>query len=113
VSDATLADIRASLEEERDSLLQRLADLGEGPGDDSSLAFDQNFADSSQVTAERGEVGALVGSLRDCLSDVEHALSKFDAGTFGLCETCGTPISPDRLEAKPEARYCIEHASRR
>ena len=111
MSDATLADIRASLEEERDKLLQQLAALGEGPG--GSLAFDQNFADSSQVTAERAEVEALVGSLRDSLSDVEHALAKFEAGTFGLCEECGQAIPPARLEAKPAARYCIEHANRR
>ncbi|MGH9278466.1 MAG: TraR/DksA family transcriptional regulator [Acidimicrobiales bacterium] len=111
MSDATLADIRASLEEERDKLLGQLADLGEGP--DSSLAFDQNFADSSQVTAERAEVEALVGSLRESLDDVEHALGKFDAGTFGLCETCGEAIPPARLEAKPAARFCIEHATRR
>jgi RNA polymerase-binding transcription factor DksA len=111
VSDATLADIRASLEEERASLVQRLADLGEGPG--GSLAFDQNFADSSQVTAERAEVDALLGSLKECLADVEHALAKFEGGTYGLCETCGAQIPPARLEAKPEARYCIEHATRR
>ena len=111
MSDATLADIRASLEEERDKLLQQLAALGEGPG--GSLAFDQNFADSSQVTAERAEVEALVGSLRESLADVEHALAKFEAGTFGLCEECGHAIAPARLEAKPGARYCIEHANRR
>ncbi len=111
MSDATLADIRASLEEERAKLVQQLADLGEGP--EGSLAFDQNFADSSQVTAERAEVEALVGSLRESLDDVEHALAKFEAGTYGLCETCGQPIPPARLEAKPAARYCIEHAGRR
>jgi DnaK suppressor protein len=111
VSDATLADIRASLEDERAKLLQQLADLGEGP--EGSLAFDQNFADSSQVTAERAEVEALVGSLRESLDDVEHALAKFDAGTYGLCETCGQAITPARLEAKPAARFCIDHAGRR
>ena len=111
MSDATLADIRASLEQERETLVQQLAALGEGPG--GSLAFDQNFADSSQVTAERGEVEALAGSLRDSLADVEHALAKFEKGTFGLCEACNHPISPARLEAKPAARYCIEHANRR
>ena len=111
VSDATLADIRASLEEERDKLVQQLADLGEGPG--GELAFDQNFADSSQVTAERAEVEALVGSLKESLTDVEHALSKFDTGAYGVCETCEKPIPPARLEAKPAARYCIDHATRR
>ncbi|MEW6153435.1 MAG: TraR/DksA C4-type zinc finger protein [Actinomycetota bacterium] len=112
MSDATLADIRASLEQERSNLLQRLNDLGEGP-DSAGLDFDSNFADSSQVTAERANVEAVVGAIRDSLADVENALGKFDAGTFGLCETCGQPISPARLEAMPEARYCIEHATRR
>ena len=111
MSAAELPDLRASLDEERASLLQRLADLGEGP--EGSLAFDANFADSSQVTAERGNVEAVVGSLRESLDDVEHALSKFETGNFGLCETCGRPIDPDRLEFMPGARYCIEHAARR
>ena len=111
MSAAKLASIRASLQEERASLRQRLADLGEGP--DGELAFDQNFADSSQVTAERANVEALVGSIRDSLSDVEHALAKFDTGKFGVCEKCGKAIAPARLEAMPEARFCIEHATRR
>lgn len=113
MTDGTLAEIRAALEEEKASLVQRLADLGEGPAADSSLAFDQNFADSSQVTAERAEVEALVGSLSEALSEVEHALGKFDGGTYGRCETCGQEIPLPRLEAKPEARFCIEHAARR
>ena len=106
MSDATLADLRAALEQERDNLVSQLAALGEGE-------FDQNFADSSQVTAERGEVEALAGSLRETLTEVEHALEKLDNGTFGCCETCNQPIAPARLEAKPAARYCIEHANRR
>jgi DnaK suppressor protein len=111
VSDVTLADLRTALEEEREKLLGQLANLGEGP--DGSLAFDQNFADSSQVTAERSEVEALVGSIRESLAEVENALAKFDAGTYGTCEGCGQPISPARLEAKPAACYCINCASRR
>jgi RNA polymerase-binding transcription factor DksA len=99
------------LEEEQAKLRQQLADLGEGG--DSSLAFDQNFADSSQVTAERSEVEALVKSIRESLEEVEGALVKFDTGTYGVCENCGQPIAPARLEAKPAARYCINCASRR
>ncbi|MDQ4132218.1 MAG: TraR/DksA C4-type zinc finger protein [Actinomycetota bacterium] len=110
-SEAALADIRASLEEERGKLVERLAELGFG--DPGSLAFDQNFADSSQVTAERAEVEALATSLKDSLDEVETALSKLETGTFGNCEGCGQPISVARLEAKPAARYCIDCASRR
>jgi DnaK suppressor protein len=112
LSDATLSDLRASLEQEQSDLCARLAEMGlsGGAGD---LSFDSNFADSSQVTAERGEVEAVAGSLRDSLGDVEAALIKLDNGAYGLCETCGQAISPDRLEAKPAARLCMECASRR
>ena len=110
-SEAALADLRAALDEERAQLRHQLADLGFG--DDGGLAYDQNFADSSQVTAERGEVEALANSLKETLAEVEHALAKFEEGTYGLCENCGQPIAPARLEAKPGARLCINCASRR
>lgn len=112
LSDATLSDLRASLEQERHDLKARLAEMGlsDGAGD---LSFDANFADSSQVTAERGEVEALAGSLRESLDDVEAALAKLDADGYGICEGCGQSISPDRLEAKPAARQCMDCASRR
>jgi RNA polymerase-binding transcription factor len=110
-SEAEVADLRAALDEERAQLRHQLADLGFG--ENGGLAYDQNFADSSQVTAERGEVEALANSLKEALADVEHALAKFEAGTYGRCEDCGEPISPARLEAKPAARFCINCASRR
>lgn len=111
LSDTTLADLRASLEKERDDLRARLAEMGLLSG--GELAFDQNFADTSQVTAERGEVEALAGTLRESLTDVDAALVKLDAGTFGTCEGCGQPIDPARLEANPAAHLCMECASRR
>lgn len=112
LSDATLSDLRASLEQERSDLRARLAEMGlsGGAGD---LSFDSNFADSSQVTAERGEVEALAGNLRESLGDVEAAIAKLDGGGYGDCESCGQPIGPDRLEAKPAARLCMDCASRR
>jgi DnaK suppressor protein len=111
LSDATLSDLRAELEQERSNLVARLAEMG--ALSDGEIPFDQNFADSSQVTAERGEVEALAGSLRESLTDVQAALVKLDEGTFGACEGCGEPIPPDRLEAAPAARLCMECASKR
>jgi DnaK suppressor protein len=110
LSESTLSDLRASLEQERSDLRARLGEMGMLSGGES---FDANFADSSQVTAERGEVEALAGNLRESLNDVEAALVKLDNGTFGTCEGCGQPISPDRLEAKPAARLCMDCASKR
>jgi DnaK suppressor protein len=110
-SDTSASVARQRLEEERSQLHAKLGELGRGPGGD--LAFDANFADTSQVTAERGELESLVGQLEEALSEVEAALQKLDKGTYGICESCGGPISPERLEAKPAARLCITCASRR
>ncbi|HET6794505.1 MAG TPA: TraR/DksA C4-type zinc finger protein [Acidimicrobiales bacterium] len=110
-SDALLAEARSALERERDDLGRQLAELGHGSG--GGLTYDPNFADSSQVTAERGEAEALAAKLQETLQEVEHALAKLDEGTYGTCESCGKPIAPARLEAKPAARYCIDCASKR
>jgi DnaK suppressor protein len=105
-TDATT--IRATLEEERDSLRTQLSELGHGA---NGLDYDPNFADSSQVTAERGENEALVNKLVEGLQEVEHALEKLDTDRFGVCENCGQDIAAARLEARPEARLCIDCAA--
>lgn len=106
-TDATLQGLRATLEGERESLRAQLTELGYG----AQLDYDPNFADSSQVTAERGETEALVQKLVASLHEVEHALEKFDTDTYGVCEGCNKPIAEARLEARPEARLCIDCAA--
>jgi DnaK suppressor protein len=120
--DTTDAARRAQLTEEREHLLAQLGHMGraprtEGPGGEEpandELAFDEGFADSGQVTAERGEVDALATSLLEGLREVDDALAKFEDGTYGKCESCGEQISEARLEAMPSARLCIACASQR
>lgn len=110
-NDAPSVDLRAQLEQERDVLVQQLAELGVGEG--ARIDYDSNFADSSQVTAERGEAEALAASLRETLDEVEYALGKLEGGTYGVCEGCEQRISPARLEAMPAARLCMDCASKR
>ena len=50
---------------------------------------------------------ALENRIRQELSGIEHALQKFDEGTYGLCDSCGQPIDPARLEALPQASLCM------
>ena len=50
---------------------------------------------------------ALEKRIRDQLAEVEHALSKFEKGTYGSCDVCGQPIEPARLEALPQANMCL------
>ncbi|MDA8147236.1 MAG: TraR/DksA C4-type zinc finger protein [Actinomycetota bacterium] len=108
-NDAPPVDYRRLLEEERSRLLAELAELG--VGEDGKLAYDPNFADSSQVTAERSEAEVLAGRLRESLDEVAHALTKLSTSGYGLCEECGGPIGEARLEAMPATRFCIVHAT--
>jgi len=50
---------------------------------------------------------ALEKQIKDQLVKIEHALDKFGKGTYGLCDQCGQPIDPDRLEALPQATLCL------
>ena len=50
---------------------------------------------------------ALEKRIRDLLAEVEHALHKFQEETYGLCDSCGQPIDPARLEALPQASLCL------
>jgi DnaK suppressor protein len=108
MTETTHAGQRAQLTAERERVNGELRALGI---DRSS--YDEGFADSGQVTAERGEVDALVGSLRDTLMDIDTALGKLEAGTYGRCESCGEDIAEARLEAMPAARLCMACASKR
>jgi RNA polymerase-binding protein DksA len=110
VDQGTINDLRRRLEEERDALRGQLEESGANPDHDAELdvTFDEGFADSAQTTAERARLISLIEGLRQNLADVEHALAKMDEGTYGTCERCGDPIAPERLEALPWARLCID-----
>jgi RNA polymerase-binding transcription factor DksA len=105
-------DYAALLRAEQASLRAQLEELGFGDQGDTGLNYDSNFADSSQVTAERGEAERLATELREALDEVGAALGRLDAGTYGICEVCGKPIGAARLEAMPAARLCIVDAAK-
>jgi DnaK suppressor protein len=104
-------DFRAQLLAEQSVLAEQLHELGFGNETETGLDYDANFADTSQVTAERGETDVLVTELRSTLQEIERALQKIDEGTYGICERCGKTIGPDRLEAMPATGLCIACAS--
>lgn len=58
-------------------------------------------------TSELEKRLALEKQAGDLLADVEHALHKFEEGTYGLCDTCGQSIDLARLEALPQANLCL------
>jgi RNA polymerase-binding transcription factor DksA len=106
--ETTPASVHAQLSAERERISGELQELGV-----DRASYDEGFADSGQVTAERGEVEVLSGKLTDHLVEIDEALTKIDAGTYGECESCGAVIPEARLEAMPSARFCIACASQR
>lgn len=69
----------------------------------------------SELMSRRGRLESAAGSERGggeiarLLAEVDEALQRLDAGTFGLCETCHDAIEEDRLLADPLIRYCLDH----
>jgi len=49
----------------------------------------------------------------DLLKEVDSALERMNAGSYGLCDTCHDPIEQDRLAVDPLMRFCIDHLTSR
>ena len=58
--------------------------------------------------AEREKVMALVKGLGLKLESIDNALQQAQDGRYGICERCGEPIDPARLEVMPEATLCVK-----
>ena len=50
---------------------------------------------------------ALEKQMTDALSKINRAIQKYEAGTYSICDLCGKPIEPGRLEALPYATLCL------
>jgi len=93
------------LEAERKRLMEELEQrkasvhpAGGNPLDEVEAALER-FELEKRLTSEK--------RMRDDLAAVEHALAKFEKGTYGLCDNCGLPIGTARLEALPQANLCL------
>lgn len=107
-NDKDLVRLRAELDHQRADLRREMDDHGADPDtDEMSFDGDAGFSDRSHSTEERSRVLSVVRALRSNLHDVDRALAKLDAGTYGTCERCDEPIGAERLEAIPWALLCI------
>ncbi|MFL5755968.1 MAG: TraR/DksA family transcriptional regulator [Chloroflexota bacterium] len=96
---------RDALLAERDRLGAQLAERGvEAPG---QMTYGSQAAAASQVFEQQRGL-ALRDHATAQLLAVDAALARLDAGSFGLCTSCGSEIAADRLEALPWAALCIE-----
>ena len=78
----------------------------EDSGDLSS--YSQHIADAGTDTFDRDFALSLVSSEQEALYEIEEAIKRIKAGTYGVCELTGKPIAKERLLAVPFARYSVE-----
>ena len=106
--------MRVALVEQRAQVRREIQEQGADPdSDEVSFVDDAGFSDRSHSTQERSRLISVVETLRSNLKDVERSLERIDAGTYGVCERCGRPIDPDRLDARPWALLCIDCQQKR
>ncbi|RFU38441.1 conjugal transfer protein TraR [Actinomadura logoneensis] len=103
-----LVTARARLEEQRAELDRSIRILtGERPATEGSAA------DAGAWLTATERVEASLASLRRQRAAVQAALERLGDGTYGLCVTCGKPVPPGRLEARPDAARCVPCQSKR
>ena len=95
-----LGTLRDLLEEERGKVVRQVKGVL-GHGADA-------HGDSADCARTQSDVELLFGleeHERETGLDIEEALERIEAGTYGVCEMCGKPIPFARLRAVPTARY--------
>ncbi len=109
-------DRRRRLEHERRETLHRLAALT-GEFDEvvaasrDSNADDEHDPEGATIAFERSQLSALVQQARDHVAEIDEAIARLAARTYGVCQACGHAIGADRLAARPVARTCIACAT--
>jgi RNA polymerase-binding protein DksA len=101
--------VRAKLESEKKRIQNELAQLATSqPADERREG--SPFGKREEEATESMEFEkrlALENRLKTLLAEVDRALQKLDNGSYGVCDVCGLPIDPARLEALPQAILCM------
>ncbi len=107
---ADIAELYEGLKKEKTQLLEKLQQLRARGRPLPERREGSPFGKREEEADEASELEkrlALEKRLRDTLAEIERALQKYEAGTYGLCDSCGQPIEQARLEALPQANLCL------
>lgn len=103
--------LRSRLEAEKKRLTEELEQLLASANPTDERREGSPFGKREEEATEALELEkrlVLEKRIKEQLVSVEHALHKYEEGTYGFCDSCGQPIDPARLEAIPEASLCIQ-----
>ena len=100
--------LRKALEDELESLEAELAALTTVTRDPAAtIGFGKRVGEGTSEAIGRIERVGQADALAAKLAGVRRALEKFDEGTYGICDRCGTSIPEERLEARPSSVRCV------
>jgi DnaK suppressor protein len=103
-----LAGLRAELEADRVALGEQIRRLDEEFAEESSTRpTSDDEVDTGSATSERERTMSLARHARSSLVQIDAAIERMDAGTYGLCTSCGQAIPAARLEARPQSVLCV------
>lgn len=108
-----LAQVEAALAGKEAELTAELAALEAPMGDSGDITFGKRVGDGTNIAVERLSQVSAHDRLQAMLADVRRARAKLGEGSYGTCDQCQAPITPERLEALPWATHCIGCAARR
>jgi RNA polymerase-binding protein DksA len=100
------ARLRGDLDQMTDEALRRAQP--ESSGNLSNVPL--HMADVGTENYDQEFTLGLIENEQTTLDQVQSALNRIDAGTFGRCEECHEPIAKPRLQALPYTRHCIQCA---
>lgn len=105
------AELYERLKKEKAELLEKIEQLRALGQPSAERKEGSPFGKREEEADEASELEkrlASVKRLEESLNEVEHALQKYEAGTYGLCDSCGQSIEQARLEAIPQASLCMK-----
>lgn len=71
------------------------------------IADEDGFGEGDTLSVERDRLVVVASEAQARVAEIDAALSRVDAGTYGICESCGNSIPEARLEVLPEATLCV------
>ena len=107
---ALLADLRADALARVAALDSAMAELRRDRSADS--ADDEHDPEGVPLSAEWARLAGLSDAANRDLAEIDEALARWDAGTYGICSDCGRGIPLERLRARPAATRCVACAEK-
>jgi DnaK suppressor protein len=105
-------DAARILQDKRAALEAGLERMSAPPQDSGGISFGKRVGDGTSMAVDRITDVATYERLHATLTDVRRAQVKLDEGTYGVCDSCGNEIAPERMNALPWAVLCVACAAR-